>query len=279
MIVLGSASCSSKKSAAATTGYETAEQAKANPKSEPKKPTEFQKLAQSYTPWSDVQMPVTARMISPKKISLSGTAKMINGEAMNVSIRVFGFEVGSMYADTDSLYILVKAADMYYAESMNKIHNRFGVTLADMQSMLLGQAFLPSSGTISTADESNVRANIDGNVLFFTPKKAHADYAMSYTANISGEEAPELATLSIIPAGLQPVDCVFTAPRATDAGAVSPSVEIATTLNKKAIDVQFDWTLSNAKWNSGASISKPKISRSAKRLDAAKILQLLSGLK
>ncbi len=101
----------------------------------------FDMLAASYAPWHDISAPIKLEMRQPSKISLSARAVMVRDSAVSISIRVFGFEVGSLYADKDSVIAIVKPNKLAYAQNTSKLLKAAGLTFGDLQSALMGQMF------------------------------------------------------------------------------------------------------------------------------------------
>lgn len=273
---------SSKKQVSDAAGYTPAQTEKASTRS---LRDNFTDLAASYSDWSDVQMPVKLQIIQPKRISISGQAKMKRDEAILISLRIFGFEVGSVYADKDSVQIYAKAADMYYTESLTKFTERYGLTLGDLQSLMLGRAFTPGGGSIKSGDAGKFEIKAadeitagNGSAFTITPKSLPKGLSWSYTAVAMPDETPRLSTMAIEATGLAAIDCAFGRTQLTAAGAVASSFEAATVLNKKQFDVACYWTLDNSRWNSGLSLNKPKVSKGAKRVDTAQLLKILKTL-
>ena len=234
----------------------------------------FCSLADSYADWTDVSMPVKLRLIEPKNMSLSGTAKMVRNEAVYLSFRVFGFEVGSFYADNDSILLYVKAMDMYYTEATGNLAERYGISLGNLQSLVLGQAFTPRGGVLKAADAKKFEMAADGGNLEFSPKSMPKGLAWTYSATAK-EGSTVLTGLSIMPASLATIDCAFGEAEVTPAGMVAPSMSAATVFSKKQLAASIDWSLDRAKWNEGLSVGKPKISKGARRVDAEYLLKMI----
>lgn len=141
--------CGSAKKNTKTGAYQAAETRPEEPRNTIE--GEFAALANSYVDWTDVSLPVKVQLNQPKRLSVSGTAKMVRGKALSVSLRIFGIEVGSMYADQDSVIVIAKFNNMYCSESLSQITATYGLTLADLQSVLLGQVFTSGNGRLSSS--------------------------------------------------------------------------------------------------------------------------------
>lgn len=236
---------------------------------------EFVALARSYTDWIDVSMPVKLQVSQPRRISVSATAKMIRGKALSISMRVFGIEVGSLYADNDSVVIVAKFNDMYCQESLAKFTQTYGLTLADMQAAVLGQAFTPGSGRLSEGDIKQYNIDLGENSISLTPKKHPKGLSWTFAAVLSSETAPLLRTLTVNAAGYSPIICAYGTAQPSGAGMVSPWVNIGTRVGKHDIDATMTWELSRAKWDTGLTLNKPRIPAGCRRISAAKVLDIL----
>ncbi|MDE6463204.1 MAG: hypothetical protein K2L16_01040 [Muribaculaceae bacterium] len=94
-------------------------------------------------PWQSVEMPVRLELTAPTHFSASGKAVMVNGEYVSVSIRKMGFEVASLYVDSDSLYVIIKPLRLAYVEGFDRIERATDMSFGDLQKAMLGQGRLP----------------------------------------------------------------------------------------------------------------------------------------
>ncbi len=280
-ISFGLTSChSSKKSVSNNNGYDE-QRSETRVKS---LPSELKAMTETYYDWVDVQVPVKIQIIQPKRTSVSGVAKMRKGESIHISIRVFGFEVGSLYADKEAVQVYIKAMDMYWTEPLSVLTERYGLTLTDLQSLLLGQPFLPGSGTISASDVNKFNINKDrdiadnGIVFNFTPKKLPENITWTYSATALPESAPFLSSMTITPGTFSPFNCSFGKPAVSPAGAVSSGFEIGTDFNGKEFQASWNWSFDSSKWNSGLRITKPAVSKSARKVETPQLFKTLKSL-
>ncbi|MDE6207144.1 MAG: DUF4292 domain-containing protein [Muribaculaceae bacterium] len=183
--------------------------------------------ADTYAAWTSVQMPVKVKVTAPKNISLSGTLKMVAGESVSMSLRYLGLmEVGTLYADKDSVLIVSKMLDLYFSESVAELQKRSGMSFADMQDILLGRKALPD--------------------------------------RFSGSGSP--------------ISITFAAPKDTEVGPVSPSVDVEAKVKNKTMALTISNTLDRAAWNGPMTITRPAIGRGMTRVTLDKVLALLSSL-
>lgn len=210
-----------------------------------KKTTTEQYLSQVENQWQDVSMPVKCKLVKPKNISVSGKATMIRDREIKISLRMLGFEVAGLYANEDSIYVYEKLNHTMIAEALSKIENQTGITLSDMQHILLGQQCRP-----------------------------HSKFDWHYTMSNETPSWPECLTVGV--AGSE-IICSYSAPLATPAGLISPTASIAVEFGKQALDASLEWSLESASWNSGLSTSF-QIPKGYRRISAAQLIKALSGL-
>lgn len=267
-------SCSTRRSASAPANYNAGTSATATPAQT------FGALAGTYAPWTDVRMPVKLKITSPKNMSLSGTAQMINGVKLSVSLRFMGLmEVGRLYADKDSVIIVSKPLGAYCAESLQALAANYGLDISDLQCLLLGQAALPSSGAIKSGDASKFNIDVQAeDAATLSPKKLPANLKWLYTIVRGDDGTPAVAALDITANRLPPLACAYGAGTATPAGSMARSVTITAEAANKKLSATLTWDVSRAEWNAAADIDKPAIAPSLHRLSAAKALELLAQL-
>ena len=95
--------------------------------------------------WHDLYIPVTVELRKPVAMSASGRVTMVRDSAIFVSMRVFGMEVATIYANTDSVIVADKYHSYVYSEPLSAITARDGLTMADLQDILLGRKEVPQS--------------------------------------------------------------------------------------------------------------------------------------
>ena len=108
-------------------------------------------LCGSYAEWEDVQIPVRATLTSKNGLTCSGKAALKRGEWISISLRMLGFEVASVWIDRDSVHAVDRYHKIYLSESIARVMGNAGVTLTDIQDILMGRAFIagPQGGTLS----------------------------------------------------------------------------------------------------------------------------------
>ncbi len=192
-------------------------------------------------------MPVKCVLRSPKSLSISGKASMIRGQEIRISMRMLGFEVGGLYADTDSIFFYEKLNRTMVVESMAKLTAATGLQLEDIQDILLGQVTYPGSHSDNSSLIKRFNIETENNRIALVPRKSSIPwlYYLASSPDVS------LESLAITLAGKGSALCRWAYPLQTDAGPVSPSADITATLGKQSVDASFIWTLETASWNNG----------------------------
>lgn len=172
--------------------------------------------------WTTLEVPVQVEVTKPKNLGMSGRASMINGRELLISLRFLGFEVGQLYADTDSVFVVEKIHKWYVGESLARLSAGTGLSLADLQGYLLGRPLraVPDLGGIRTMYKLNETTSMPEVVAF---------------------------TRDGVPAA----GIVYGAPTATPTGLTASSVSIAAMAGGHEISGGIEYRLSQAKWNKG----------------------------
>lgn len=153
--------------------------------------------SQSDVPWTDVQIPVKVALSNPVKISASGTLSMIYGKSIRLSIKFFGMEVASAYADHDTLVVMTPG--VHFAESFGLVSSRTGLTLEGLQTLLLGQKLHGSKEVVPRNEDFLIRRR--GTVV---ASFSFADFCVTQGGPVAGEIS---ATATI---GRNQVDALLT---------------------------------------------------------------------
>lgn len=222
--------------------------------------------------WTDVTLPVKFILRSPKSLSLSGRATMIRGREIKISFRMLGFEVGGLYADTDSVYFYEKLNHTMVVESMDRLRKESGLELENIQDVLLGRVTYP--GRVESADELLKKFNIreiDSEVML-APRASALPWYYIISA-IDDDAILRSLTVDLPPRGQ--VVCSYLPPMLTPVGPVSPEDVITATLDKQKLDASFVWSLESASWNKGATPS-PSLPKGYRRIPLAALLKSLA---
>lgn len=99
--------------------------------------------AQADTVWHTLYAPVKVNVTSPMSLGASGRATLVRDSLLHLSLRFFGMEVAQIRADRDSAWIVDKYHKIYTSMPLARLTAASGLTLANVQDILLGRAFLP----------------------------------------------------------------------------------------------------------------------------------------
>ena len=246
----------------------------------------FTRMTEAYNAWSDVTVPVKVSVTKPKKISASGTLVMSYGKAMSLTMKMLFIEVASVYADADSVLVVSKPVGAYYSESIAKFTASAGLTLADLQSLMLGQAFAPGAGTATPSSgklftTEPVNLGVDGYyAVNITPKKLPSGVDWHFCAigqDGAATAAPQLFSLNVS-AGANTVECTYASAEVSPAGPIASRMQVEGTVKKHDIDLEVSATTSRASWNTGATPSRPSVPKGAKRMTTDQVLKMLNSL-
>lgn len=208
----------------------------------------LEQIETSYKAWDDVEMPVKIELTAPKKLSISGTAKMISGDVIFISLRFFGFEVGNLWLNNDSVQIVAKP--MYFKEGITSFTSRTGLNIADIQSLMFGRSF--SSRSDLFKPEFKINVGHDGNAYI---------------------EQVVIEGHNILSFGVQ-----YAEPAETPAGPVSPQTRFNITVDGREVDFTIKWNTDRAKWNRNIELKAPKIPEGGEKLSSAQVLKILEQL-
>lgn len=204
-------------------------------------------LIDSYRSWSDVSMNVRCSLVSPKNMTISGKAVMIRDKEIRLSFRMLGFEVAGMYIDNDSLLFYEKMNRTMVVESMKKLKDTSGLDLSDIQDILLGRIVCPGGDVNSGNIFDLYRMSVEDTDIILTPRSSIVPWHYILSA------IPQLALVGIdidVP-GRGNAECRYAGSLITEAGPVSPMVEISAVFGKQSVKASLQWSLETAVWNQG----------------------------
>ena len=198
-------------------------------------------------------MSVKASVSGNTGLSCSGKAAMRRGEWISLSLRMLGFEVASVWIDRDSVHAIDRYHKMYLSESISDALAGADVTIADLQDLLLGRAFLAGNdgGTLTDAlmQRFTLTPSEEGILLIPHTQPARMEYGF-----ILSPDANTLAATSVGVLDKYPVTATYSRFTATRfAGTFASMVSIDFPARKLAGSLQ--WDFGSAKWNTGESRS------------------------
>lgn len=273
-LALAASGCGSSKSASATGQNGTAPATSRDATVEQRYET---LVANSYREWSTLSVPVKIELTQPKRFSISGRAYMERDKSVFISLKFFGMEVGTIFIDNDSLFVTEKIHKYYVAEGVKSLLGGYPLTVADIQSLLLGQPFMAGKGRLSVADRQSLQicdAPVSSTWTITPPAPADG---IDYTFSLS-MLSDRLERLTITTDNYLPAIVVYSDGSESPAGEVNSVMEIAATAAKTPIAVSMKWNFSNAEWNS-PDLRQWKRPKDYTRLKQKDIINTLSSLK
>lgn len=234
-------------------------------------------ISNSYKDWSTLSAPVKIEIDKPKRFSISGRAYMERDKSVLISLRFLGMEVGTVYIDNDSLFITEKIHKYYVAEDVKSLLGGYPLTIADLQSLLIGQPFVAGQGRLTAADRDKVNlcaAPVSKTWTITPPSPADGiEYTFSIAMNTD-----RLERLTVTAADYLPATVVYTDGGSTPAGTVSSVLNISATAAKTPIAAAIKWNFKNAEWNA-KDLRQWKRPKGYTRLKQKEILNILSSVQ
>ena len=209
---------------------------------------EVASLAETYKDWSSFYAPFTFRCSQPLGLSLSGRASMVKDEFIYLSMRMIGFEVASLYIDRDSAFLADKYHKIMVAAPLESITARTGLTVSDLQDILLGRAFYPGQGTLCSIEIPETLfspMDLDDGLIALMPRRIPSGVAWQFVIDAE----PSLRRLSVEPEGLSTFLVDYSEISETPAGAAASLVMITGEIGNHSIEAMTQWNLSKATWN------------------------------
>ena len=244
----------------------------------------FGNLAASYAPWTSMSAPMKIEVSEPVRFSASGKAEMVKGQCISMVFRKIGIKVAELYVDRDSVMFVVKPLKIAYTESFARFSNSTGLTLDDLQSALLGQAFVPGRGTVGAGSLSAFTlAAADGGAIgedvvrwTMTPRRSPDEiYFTAATPMPFGSEASRLETVGVNAGG--GVKFEYSDFANTGAGLIGSRANLRATFGGKSLSGSLRWTADRTDWNKPLTVGRPSIPVDYRRLDTAAMLRIIQN--
>lgn len=230
-------------------------------------------LTESWKPWNDLEAGVKIKLTSPAKINAAGKAYMKRGEWISISVRMLGFEVATLWIDSDSVVAVDKYHKKYVSEPTSKLLGSAGVTIENIQDMLTGRAFIAGGATASTADISLFDLEQAANGWYILPRRQPVEYTYGFLASNTANGLRG-AIVDVKDHGAVSVNYsdIFES-RTCGWFAQEVSVE---NFNKRKISATLQWDLNGAKFNTGLA-KKCRIPDNCERIPLASLTSLLKN--
>ena len=233
----------------------------------------FRNLTAGYTGWNTVEVSFKVNIDKPVRMSASGRAYMTRGRDIYLSMRMLGMEVANMYITADSVFASEKLNRHYVAEPIRSILADTGLTVNDIQDILLGRAFIPGSGTLKASDAGALSLTTADGMMLITPVRQPAGYEFGYLADI---DSRSITNLVVEPAGQQPIQCLYASPLTVKGiGSVNNAMTINATASKTPIEASIAWRYDDA-GTTGVKSARWKTPKGYTRVTASQLLKMLN---
>lgn len=236
---------------------------------------ELKKIVDGYGSWKRLRVPVTISLSSPKSISISGTAIMERNKSVMFTLKYFGFEIGSLYIEGDSITIVDKIHKSYVSENVRGFMSGFDISVSNVQDLLFGRLFIVGSDDAGYSALKRCEMEIvDSDQWLLIPKapSSNASYGFKFSP------ADILSALICQTGKNPPVTCTYQTPVSTVAGAMSPSVSLDYQKGKSTVKASFEWNFKKARWDNDVELRRPSIGKDYKRLSSTDISKMIQKL-
>lgn len=259
---LAFSSCGSKKGAAASQGGSAAA-------------TEMsaEALAATYKSWDTFYAPMSMSIAKPMSLRVSGRTTMVKDQCINMSLRMLGIEVAVVYVDTDSAFLVDKYHKAFVATSVKNLTAKTGITLGDLQGILLGQAVYPGKGVLSGKVKNLFSASHSGDFTTLTPRNALGDVVWYLTL----AQGPVMTRLTVEPDDFGPFTADFSEVTDTEAGNVASDIVLAAKVGTREAEASIEWNLRRAEWNKPRTVGAPSL-KGYRRMSVSDLIKTVKSL-
>lgn len=231
----------------------------------------FCQIADSYMEWADLYAPVTLRLESPKSLSVSGRATMVNGKDILISLRMLGMELAVIYINEEKVYAVDKIHKQYIEENLGSLLSGVDITISDVQNILLGRLTSLGKGIVNRADASDFTFLSADSQWVLTPERQFKGTSLNFIATKT--EPPVLTDISLRIQGKGVFDCRYSDITDTPAGVVAAMLTLIAPMDKSDVRASVEWNMQEAKWNEGRKPTFKNPSSSYKKIDLKSLLQ------
>lgn len=235
--------------------------------------TRYAMLTGSWKAWRDVELGAKIRLLSPAKFNAAGKVYMKRGEWISVSVRMLGFEVATLWLDRDSVVAVDKFHKKYVSEPTASILGKAGLTIADVQDLLMGRAFIAGKGVATVGERKLFDLEDANNGWYMLPRRQPADYTYGFLAS-STYNGLRGAVCEINGIGAITVDYsdIY---ESRLAGWFARKVTVEKS-GKKQLAASLEWDLNGARFNAGLTRSC-RIPDDCEKIPASKLASLLKN--
>ena len=232
----------------------------------------FTQMADSYMGWADLYVPVYFQLKEPKQFSVSGRATMVYGKEIYISLRMLGMELGVIYVNDSTLYLVDKYNKRYLCEDISSLLSGYNLTIIDLQNILLGRVTNFGHGTITTKDAGDFAFLEADDIWILTPKEQRPNTELHYIASKTDPPVLTDVTLRIADKGM--INLAYSEPTISPAGIISGILNAMVPYKQSEVNAFMVLDLDQAKWNEGRTVSFKHPSASYKKIDVESLLKM-----
>jgi lipoprotein len=229
------------------------------------------KVTGSYVSWQQIKVPVSVKLASPKKFSVSGTAELVCGKSVMFSFKFLGMEVAWLYLSQDNITVVDKMNKRYISDSPAKLLSGFAVTATNLQDILIGHPFV--LGTERFTEESMksmVYAECSTGGWSVQPESSLKGLEYGFWF----EPAEILNAVVVQFDGKSPVAVLYGDSQTTSAGPMASSLTVKAQLGDKPLDLTLYWNWDKAKWGDTFTPRQPIVPVNYTKVESKGILKI-----
>lgn len=227
----------------------------------------FSEVVKQYPVWTDVEVPLNIDIASPINFNISGRAKMVRGNVVDISLRMLGFEVGRLYLNSDSVFGYVKVSKICIAESLGDLTAQIPMNISNVQDLLTGGVFLLGNAMLTEADKSSFLIEKENGGIMVMPRKQPDRFQYGFFVNDDNRVARFAGGDSD-----RSIQCDYSG-YSENKNNLPKEVSVTVSL-KRPVVASINWRWESAKWNTGFS-SSFSMPRGYKRVRSQELLNHL----
>lgn len=209
----------------------------------------FDYITTNYPDWDDVSANITVAVTSPSQVKVSGKATMVRDKSIDLSLRVFGMEMGRVLITPDSVYAMVKPSKIYLQESLKEFMSSYNFSVANIQQLLIGEMFLAGAPDITPADVSQFKMEAFSEGWTAVPRRQLKGVEYGFMINLT-DNLQRVAGGN--DRGQFSVDYETYTGQNTAKG-LAETTTFSVVLPKKEIAGEIYWKWDSARWNQGVA--------------------------
>lgn len=266
-------SCRSSSTATPQSGYSAAS---------PANPAELSKAFTAMTDtwnrsWTDMRVPVSLSLTAPSRLNVGATLTMVNSRALQLSVKVLGFEAASVTVVGDSVWVVEKLHHTYVAESITELLHGFPADISNLQDLMLGRPFILGSPTLTAADARSLKLTAGSGDTAWTITAPRAAGMVDYHFDVAaGSPAGVVAAMVAEVAG-RAVTARYSDFTSSPIGPVASAAAFSAATPSRRISAELVVKIDRAKVDRGYSVERPS-TRGYNRVAAADLLKVFSNL-